>query len=598
MRMKMNLWMLGIAAMLASCSSEDLLQGTNADSDVVHITVQLADGMKTRAAVDEDPNESAGVDRYVLNAYEVGAGGHVSDQKANVEITDLKNGNFTAKLDRKKTYKFYCWADEGEESSYTIGADNDLSSITLKEKKNPTIAHRGESDVVNGANDAPVKIQMTHAVAKVVLQTTSDLTAHTAQFVMYTYKVYNAITGEASGATQRLEGINEVAATGASKENPKEVLQLYTLIGKKVAQSALINYTTVAEDFRDPYTHIFDNAPFQADYRTVFKGDIAGLQYSKASVTATLDGNWAGEYIQGEADKENHSITTFEAGQLTTALIEQAVADGTDITLTLSGPMNNTDVQVLYDYISGESNTHVSALDISGMIGVTELITEKFSNAPNLKKVILPHSIKTFEAGQLTKAAIEQAVAGGTGITLTLSGPMNDTDAQALYDYFYERTDTPVSTLDMSGVTELTTIKDETFYNTKNLKDVKLPTSVTKIEVSAFEGSGLQTITANKVTTVEGGAFRNCLKLEKLSLPSVTTFNGESIFNCKSLKILKLTSPGFDGKLGSLKNYSVKTENIDLYVHQNLKKKINGNSIGESNFKSIKFVDDDGNEVP
>lgn len=518
MRMKMNLWMLGIAAMLASCSSEDLLQGTNADSDVVHITAQLADGMKTRA-VNED--ESTGVDRYVLNAYEVGADGTVSDQKANVVITDLGNGKFTAKLDRKKTYKFYCWADEGDESSYTIGAGDDLTSITLKENKKPTIAHRGESDVVNGANDATVNIQMTHAVAKVVLQTTSDLIPNRAKLSTETYSTYDAIQGKVSGGKTDIE-VMAIGVFGASKDHPAEVLMFYTLIGNKETLPVRISYTTdEAGNFSDDktYTHLFSNAPFQADYRTVFKGDVVGLQYSNASVTASLDNNWEDGYLQtygAGVDKENHSITTLKAGHLTKALIEQAVADGTDITLTLSGPMDDTDAQALYDYFNGGNDTHVS-------------------------------------------------------------------------------------TLDMSGVTGLTTIKAETFLNAVFLANVKLPASVTKIENAAFRGCALlETITADNVTTVGSKAFGACYGLETLSLPSVTTFNEEKwIFgNCKSLTALKLTSPNFDGRFGEDCFYGVSTENVDLYLNQKWQSEVVGSKFKNITFKSIKFVDDIGNELP
>ena len=532
----MNLWMLGIAAMLASCSSEDLLQGTNADSDVVHITAQLADGMKTRAAVGEDPNESTGVDRYVLNAYEVGADGVVSTQKANVTIDNLGNGNFTAKLDRKKTYKFYCWADEEAKSSYIIGDGDDLTSITLKENAKPTIAHRGESGEVSGATDATVTINMTHAVAKAVLQTTTPLSeANTAKLSTETYKMYNAITGVASGDKITIEGTNAAGVTEASTNNPVEVLKFYTLIGKKETLPAKISYTTVAEKFdnANTYTHEFSNAPFQADYRTVFKGDIAGLQYSNASVTATLDGDWEDGYLQtygAGVDKENHSITTLKAGQLTKALIEQAVADG-------------------------------------------------------------------------------------TGITLTLSGPMNDTDAQALYDYFNGGNDTHVSALDMSGVTGLTTIKARTFFNAAFLANVKLPASVTKIENDAFRGCALLgTITADNVTTVRSYAFYNCSNLAVLSLPSVTTLYDSGVFGyCPNLTTLKLTSPNFDGKFGAGCFKSVFTEYINLYVHEKLKSNVNKVSAPDGSvvykfknsqngenikFKSIKLVNDNGNEVP
>lgn len=515
MRMKMNLWMLGIAAMLASCSSEDLLQGTNADSDVVHITAQLADGMKTRA-VNEDDGESTGVDRYVLNAYEVGSDGTVSDQKANVTIENLGSGKFTAKLDRKKTYKFYCWADEGDESSYTIGADNDLTSITLNADTKPTIAHRGESGEISGATDATVTINMTHAVAKAVLQTTSDLAANRAKLSTKTYSVYNAIKGEVSGETTDIEVTNAKVATGATKESPVEVLKFYTLIGNKETLLAKISYTLEAGNFIDAntYTHEFSNAPFQADYRTVFKGDIAGLQYSNASVTATLDGDWNNH--PAEVDKVNHSITTFEAGQLSKALIEQAVADGTGITLTLSGPMNDTD------------------------------------------------------------------------------------DAQALYDYFNGNIDNHVSTLDMSGVTGLTTIKAQTFSYALFLENVILPTSVTTIGHEAFAHSVLKTITADQVTTVEFSAFQFCVNLTELSLPSVTNFSEGTFIleNCYGLTTLKLTSPKFDGNFGLGCFENVSTENINLYLNQKWQSKVVDSKFNNITFKSIKFVNDNGIEIP
>lgn len=228
------------------------------------------------------------------------------------------------------------------------------------------------------------------------------------------------------------------------------------------------------------------------------------------------------------------------------------------------------------------------------------------------------HSIVLPEAGNLTTTLIEKAVVDGTGITLTLSGPMNEIDAQALHDYFYgefSAKDTHVSTLDMSGVTGLTAIKDETFYNATYLKKVTLPASVTSIGVRAFAGSGLETFTADHVTNVGGGAFGYCQNLTELSLPSVTTFgNGHILSSCTSLKTLKLTSPDFDGAFGSDFFLGTPTANVDLYVHKNLssrKRTIvstgDGSIVGYSfmnnynsesiDFKSITLIDDSGNPV-
>lgn len=225
------------------------------------------------------------------------------------------------------------------------------------------------------------------------------------------------------------------------------------------------------------------------------------------------------------------------------------------------------------------------------------------------------HTIVLPETGNLTTTLIEKAVADGTDITLTISGPMNEIDAQALHDYFYgdyTAKDTHVSTLDMSSVTGLTTIEDDTFYNATYLKKVTLPASFTSIGNWAFSGSGLEILTADNVTNVGEGVFGYCQNLTELSLPSVTTFgNGQFILSgCTSLTTLKLTSPDFDGVFGSDFFRDTPTANVDLYIHKNLKsnKVTVISSEGSTSyqyhsgysyfdFKSITLVDDSGNPV-
>ena len=233
----------------------------------------------------------------------------------------------------------------------------------------------------------------------------------------------------------------------------------------------------------------------------------------------------------------------------------------------------------------------------------------------NKKLIVSSGKIQLLEAGNLTTTFIEQAVANGTDITLTLSGPMNEIDAQALYDYFYGETgpkDTHVSTLDMSEVTGLTAIMDYTFTNATYLEKVILPASVTSIGAWAFTGSGLKTFTADNVTNVGMGAFCWCEKLTELSLSSVTTF-GDAQFmfeNCTSLTTLKLTSPNFDGAFGSDFFRDTPTANVDFYIHKNLKSNklpvsYSDGSTGYQyksgysyiDFKSITLVDDSGNPV-
>ena len=51
MKKNISFWILGIAAMLASCSQDEVLQGMD-NSGGVTITAQLSESMRTRAVTD------------------------------------------------------------------------------------------------------------------------------------------------------------------------------------------------------------------------------------------------------------------------------------------------------------------------------------------------------------------------------------------------------------------------------------------------------------------------------------------------------------------------------------------------------------------
>lgn len=432
MRKNLSLWMLGIAAMLASCSNEDVLQGTNDNDGLVRITVQLEDGMKTRAATPEETDESANVTRFVLNAYETAEDGTIQQKATDVVITDLKNGNFTAKLDRQKYYKFFCWADEDESSSYTI-TGNDLTSITLKQNMDgttgymlPTIAHRGESDVVYGETAGDVTIQLKHAVAKVILQTTGALEEGRAKLETKTCTSYNAVTNLYDNDTKETvsESGPETAVTD-SDDKPAKVLQFYVLTGR-TTENVVLTYTS--SDDR-PFTKNLNSVSFENDYRTIFVGDIAGLQWNTASITATLDENWDDDIElklpEATADATTNTVTTKYAGQIAAMPGLLAEAVGTGNTLNIEGPMNDKDLAVLKAFLTDNAGTALLAedantgtglaLDLSEVTELTEIPDNALSGCTKLSSVQLSDEIT-----RIGKSAFE----GCTNLT-TVNMPQN-----------------------------------------------------------------------------------------------------------------------------------------------------------------------------
>ena len=92
----------------------------------------------------------------------------------------------------------------------------------------------------------------------------------------------------------------------------------------------------------------------------------------------------------------------------------------------------------------------------------------------------------------------------------------------------------------------VTTLKSGVFAGKATLKKVIMPASVTAIEDRAFyDCIGLETVEFaenSALDTIGEWAFRNCVSLKSIAIPSkVTKLNGYTFYNCKSL--VKVTLP-------------------------------------------------------
>lgn len=89
---------------------------------------------------------------------------------------------------------------------------------------------------------------------------------------------------------------------------------------------------------------------------------------------------------------------------------------------------------------------------------------------------------------------------------------------------------------------KMKSIYDETFYNCKSLKTIKIPDSVWRVGVSAFYGSGLESIEFGKsLQIIYRGAFENCVGLKQVLFPeSVTEIRAGAFMGCTGLKCVLL----------------------------------------------------------
>lgn len=481
MKKYFSLCMLGIVAMLASCSSEDGLQGITNNDGVVHITARLENGMNTRAVTDGVEDENAGIDRYVLNVYDV------TDSDNPQYVQELSqssaDGNFSVKLERSKMYRFYCWADEGEDNSAYAISNNNLTGITLKQDVSdaskyqlPTIAHRGvSSEDVSGNTTEHVTITMTHAVAKLVLKTQSTLKANCTKVATQTVTSYNAITNTYGSEKANIECTDGLSGdiTNATDANPVEVLSFYLMVDNKDTQDVTLSHTATPGDFTSANERTFNNVPFQIDYRTVFVGHVDNT--SNMTVNFNLDDNWS--YVEKEfpcdVDTETNTVESFEPGSLTSAAILSAMGE-TGI-LKVKGKINQNDIKTIIDaakYTITEldlSETSGSDISIprSAFLGsgntiqlkviklgsnVTEIGLSAFANCASLTEVDL--------SGCTNLTTIGHSAFGMCGIT-SLKLPENG---------------------------KLSSISASAFYGNANLQTVSIPATIKQLSPYIFSG--------------------------------------------------------------------------------------------------------------
>ena len=98
---------------------------------------------------------------------------------------------------------------------------------------------------------------------------------------------------------------------------------------------------------------------------------------------------------------------------------------------------------------------------------------------------------------------------------------------------------------DLTSVTlseGLTSIWEYAFYGCTSLQQIRFPDSLREIHSDAFQGSGLTSLSLNKVTSVWQFAFKDCASLASLDLGSVRTLGLQAFENCVSLRSVSVPS--------------------------------------------------------
>lgn len=280
--------MLGIAAMLASCSQNEELFTDKGNNTVQQVTFTLA--------TDEKPQTRATTDglRYVVAVY---------DEAGTTEVkqaTIFENNSFTILL-TPGTYKCLFWADYGS-TNYDA---TDLTSVkVLKSTEadaNAEAFYASQSVEVSNGNQ--VNVTLNRAVAKVILRETDVLETGSVKVTYSRPLNFNVADGTTTGTesdTKTLSIENEIHGT---TDSPVEIGSFYVLASANEAN--LDNFIT---KYNEEEKKTISNVPVQANYQTYITGKYGATKINQQFLI-DVNTTWSTSNKEGKLLNVNDDYT-------------------------------------------------------------------------------------------------------------------------------------------------------------------------------------------------------------------------------------------------------------------------------------------------
>lgn len=244
--------MLGIAAMLASCSQNEELFTDKGNNTVQQMTFTLA--------TDEKPQTRAATDglRYVVAVY---------DETGKTEVkqeTTFENNCFTILL-HPGTYKCLFWADHGSKNydATDLTSVKDLKST--KADANAEAFYASQSVTVSNGNH--VNVTLNRAVAKVILRETDELETGSVTVTYSRPTSFNVADGKTTGTESDTKTLSIKKEIQGTTDSPVEIGSFYVLASADEAN--LDNFIT---QHNEEEKKTISNVPVQANYQTYITG--------------------------------------------------------------------------------------------------------------------------------------------------------------------------------------------------------------------------------------------------------------------------------------------------------------------------------------
>ena len=389
--MKKTFLYAALAMMLAACSNDDTLQNGSAETDgMVPVTLSVAADNSIATSRADNNNGDPAPTRCFVQIFTTTDNGKTLTPAAG-DLTDVQNmelndadGTFSLNgiyLHPTTDYVFLFWADNGS------GADpTDLREVSYTKG---SIAFAKRKEWRYDGTNAAISEQLTHAVAKVTLKTTTDLAASSniSVALQHCYDTYDVSTGAVSGESSDKTFSTTVSTDITGSDDGTEVFSFYALTGEGTQEVSVKN-----GDNGDKAS----NVPLGPDKHTTLVGDVLYVGLTPVTFTASIDENWgSNETVNFPThDINNDGDITIESGT------HYIVGDGAETSNTIT--------------INGDAEVHLKGVNISASgsgINITD-------GSPTL----------VIEGENTVASTTATAVNVSGGATVTIEGKTGATD--------------------------------------------------------------------------------------------------------------------------------------------------------------------------
>ena len=433
MNLKRNIFpMLAAAALLASCSQDEVLTGAGQDG-LVRVTLSAAatDGVQTRAtSTDDDP-----LDRCLIQILEKEKDATEWTKGAVQGMTPGTDGTYTltgVMLSPDKEYTFLFWADGGE-SHY---AATDLTAVTMAASAQEAEIAYQTKVVWDGSEN--VEAELTHAVTKVSLNSTTAVPSTTtvAVTIPKAYGSFNVLEGTVSG-----EATTDYTHSGSGTEQTGNQFSFYALVDDET-QTLTLNAggrnVSIA------------NVPLGPDKHVILEGDVAAAGWTTVSFTVSAAKDWGSTVGLEFADNGSTYIVSSlaalqvwaEAVQSDPTLNCKLAADITLPAVEEEGGSNWTTISSFDGTFDGQGHTITgltAAGGLFGMIGSEGTVQNLKLAGVKITATEADECVGTI-AGQNSGTVVNCAVKGSVSGNSLVAGGIVGYNASAVTDCSMEGT--------------------------------------------------------------------------------------------------------------------------------------------------------------